>query len=152
MRRVKAVAGYTLLELITVIILLGILSVTAVSRFDLDPFETAGFEQELRSALRFAQKFAIVSGCEVEVDVSAAGYALRVRDDADTDGCLAAGDPFNTLLNNPTGGVFSAAPPAGVVVSAANFVYDRQGRPSAGASITVDALTITVEPVTGYVY
>jgi MSHA pilin protein MshC len=145
-------AGFTLLEFLSIIVLLGILSAVVFSRLDIDPFRTAGFEQELRSALRFAQKFAIVSGCEVEVDVSAAGYALRVRDDAAVNGCLAAVQPFGTLLNNPTGGTFTAAPPSGVTVGAANFIYDRQGRPSAGVNINVGAQTTTVEPGTGYVH
>jgi MSHA pilin protein MshC len=145
-------AGFTLLELLSIILLLGILSAVAVSRLNITAFSTASFEQELRSAIRFAQKFAIVSGCEVEVDVSAGGYALSVRDDAAADGCLAAADPFGTPLNNPTGGTFNAAPPDGVVVGVANFIYDRRGQPSGGAIITVDAQTITVEAVTGYVH
>jgi MSHA pilin protein MshC len=144
--------GFTLLELLSIILLLGILSAVVFSRLDIDPFRTIGFEQELRSALRFAQKFAIVSGCEVEVDVNSAGYALRVRDDAAVNGCLAAAQAFSTLLNNPTGGAFTAAPPSGVTVGAANFIYDRQGRPSAGVNINVGAQTIAVEPGTGYVH
>lgn len=144
-------AGFTLLELLSILMLLGILSAVAVSKLDINPFRTAGFEQELRAAIRFAQKFAIVSGCEVQVDVSAASYALRVRNDAAANGCLNAVQPFGALLNNPAGGTFTAAPPSGVVVSAATFTYDRQGRPSANASITVDTRTIIVHAVTGYV-
>jgi MSHA pilin protein MshC len=145
--------GFTLLELLSIILIIGIISAVAVSRLDISPFRTASFEQELRSAIRFAQKFAIVSGCEVEVDVSVGGYVLSVRDDADTVGCLAAAGTFGAdLLNNPTGGTFTAAPPAGVVVSVANFIYDRRGQPSGGAIITVDTQTITVEAVTGYVH
>jgi MSHA pilin protein MshC len=144
--------GFSLLELLSIILILGIISAVAVSRLDINPFRAAGFTQELMSAIRFAQKFAIVSGCQVEVDVSASCYALRVRDDATANGCLAATQPFGTPLNNPTGGTFTAAPPAGVTVSAANFSYDRQGRPSAGVNISVDALSIAVEAVTGYVH
>jgi MSHA pilin protein MshC len=150
MRRVTY--GFTLLELLSIILLVGILSAVAVSRLNITAFSTASFEQELRSAIRFAQKFAIVSGCEVEVDVSAGGYALRVRSDAAANGCLAAVQPFGTLLNNPVGGAFTAAPPAGVIVGVANFIYDRRGQPSGGAIITVDTQTITVEAVTGYVH
>lgn len=156
MKREKAVAGYTLLELITVIVLLGILSVAAVSRFNLSPFETAGFEQELRSAIRFAQKFAIVSGCEVQVSVIDAtdSYSIDLRSDVNANGCLGATNPAFTLpLNNPAGGTFGGNAPAGVDLGPdLSFIYDRQGQPTAGVNITVDTLTIVVEPVTGYVY
>lgn len=145
-----------MLELLSVVLLLGILSAVAVSRLDIDPFRAASFEQELRSALRFAQKFAIVSGCDVQVNVvdAADSYSITLRADAIANGCLGATNPAFTLpLNNPTGGTFSGSAPTGVAVGPdRTFVYDRQGRPSAGVTITVGTQTITVEPVTGYVY
>jgi MSHA pilin protein MshC len=149
----KTSAGFTLLELLSVIVILGILSAVAVAHLDIDPFRTASFEQELRSALRFGQKFAIASGCDVQVTVDAGGYNLKIRNDANA-GCLTATGAFGTFLKNPTGGTFSAAPPSGVTVSAASFTYDRQGRPSGGGNvtITVDTQTITIEAVTGYVH
>src|SRR5262245_1931484 len=130
--------GYTLLELIAVVLLLSIVSATVFSRLNVNTFETASFEQELRSAIRFAQKFAIVSGCGVQVTVNAGGYALRVQDDADTAGCLAATGAYGTLLNNPTGGTFNGAPPSGVAItSGLTFIYNRQGQPSASGTIVV---------------
>jgi MSHA pilin protein MshC len=153
MERVKKNSGYTVLELITIIILIGVLSIVVVSRFDLNPFQVVGFEQELRSAIRFAQKFAIVSGCEVQVTVNAGGYGMRVRDDADTDGCLAAGDGFGTLLNNPSGGTFTGTPPSGVAItSGLIFIYDRQGRPSVSGTIVAGGQNIVIEAGSGYVH
>ncbi len=151
--------GFSLVELLSVLILLGILSVVAVARIDIDPFRSAGFNQELRAALRFAQKFAITSGCDVQVSVVAAtdSYSLNLRGDAvaNAAACLTATGAFAVPLPNPAGsGAFSGTAPAGIDISNdLSFFYDRQGRPSiAGGSINIDAQTITVEAVTGFVY
>jgi MSHA pilin protein MshC len=152
MRR-KISAGFTLLEFLSIILLLGIVSAVVFARLDVNPFRTAGFEQELRSAIRFGQKFAIVSGCEVQVDVTGAGYALRVRNDASANGCLAAVAAFGTLLNNPTGGSFTGTPPSGVAItSGLTFVYDRQGRPSVSGTIVAGGQNIVIEAGSGYVH
>lgn len=148
--------GFSLVELIAVLVLLGIVSVAVVARFNANPFQTAGFEQEVRAALRFAQKFAIMSGCEVQVNVDAAAdsYALTVRSDVVGAGtCLSASGALTQPLPNPTGGVFAGTAPNGVDVSAGlTFVYDLQGRPSSGGTVTIDGNNITVEPGTGYIH
>lgn len=153
MMRRAGLTGFTLLEFLSILVLLGILSAVVFARLDVNPFRTISFEQELRSAVRFGQKFAIVSGCEVQVTVNAGGYALRVRDDADTDGCLAAGDGFGTFLRKPTGGEFNVTAPAGISIGgAAAFIFDRQGRTPSSQNFTIDTLTISVEAGSGYVH
>lgn len=146
--------GFTLMELLIIVVLLGILTVAVFSKFDTTSFRTAGFDQEVRAAIRFAQKLAIMSGCEVQVNISGAGYALSIRDDAaGTLPCAGATGGFGTGLNNPaTGGAYAGAPPSGVTVGNLAFTYDGQGRPSLGGTVAVGARTITVEAVTGFVY
>lgn len=154
-RRLKRQVGFTLMELLVIVVLLGILSVAVYARFDTAPFRTASFEQEVRAAIRFAQKFAIMSGCEVQVNVSGTGYTLQIQDDAPgiTPPCLGASGAFGTGLINPaTGSAYAGMPPAGVTVGNLVFTYDRQGRPSGGGTVAVGAGTITVEPVTGFVH
>jgi MSHA pilin protein MshC len=153
----KKQGGFTLIESVSIVILLGIVSVAVLSRFNANPFQTAGFDQEVRGALRFAQKFAIMSGCDVQVDVVAAtdSYDLNIRNDVGAlpQSCLTAVGAFGTPVNDPTGGVFAGTAPSGVDVTAGlTFFYDLQGRPSAGGVITIDGNTITVEPNTGYIY
>lgn len=143
------------MELLVIVVLLSILSVAIFSRFNAAPFHTASFDQEVRAAIRFAQKFAIVSGCEVQVNISGAGYALRIRDDAPglVPPCVGAGGAFGTDLRNPaTGSAYAGAPPSGVTVGNLVFTYDRQGRPSLGGTVAVGSGTLTVEDITGFVH
>ncbi len=71
-------SGFSLIELITVIILLGILGVVALGRFSGgDVFAARGFFDDTLNAVRFAQKLAISSGCDVRVITSASSYQLR---------------------------------------------------------------------------
>ena len=70
-------SGFTLIELVVVILLLGILSVVAMGRmFDGNQFAARGFFDDTVTAVRFAQKLAVSTGCEVRVSLSGSGYAL----------------------------------------------------------------------------
>jgi len=69
--------GFSLIELITVIVLLGILSIVALGRFaDQDSFAARGFFDDTVAAIEFAQKFAVSSGCNVRVNTLATTYQL----------------------------------------------------------------------------
>jgi MSHA pilin protein MshC len=151
--------GFTLMELVAIVSLLAILSVVAFARLNVAPFRDAGFDQELRSAIRFAQKFAMTSGCDVQVVINGTGYNLQLRGTA-----VAANPPcpmgaaggFDTALRNPaTGSAYSGAPGSGVAIGGAlTFFYDRQGSPDFGGTQTVmvGTRTITIEAGTGFVY
>ncbi len=70
--------GFTLIELVTVIVLLGILSVVAFSRIgNLNVFEEKAFFDEVTNAVRYAQKLARSTGCNVEVSLQANSYSLK---------------------------------------------------------------------------
>ncbi|MFT6990247.1 MAG: MSHA pilin protein MshC [Paraglaciecola sp.] len=91
----KQSEGFSLIELITVIVLLGILSVFAVGRLlSPDQFEVRVFFNDTVNAVRFAQKLAVGTGCDVQVKMTEAGYQL-LRSSA----CTA--NNFNLKVNNP---------------------------------------------------
>lgn len=70
-------SGFSLIELIAVIVLLGILGIVALGRFsDQDVFAARGFFDDTVSAVRFAQKFAVSSGCDVRVVTTATTYQV----------------------------------------------------------------------------
>ena len=70
--------GFTLIELISVVILLSILSVVALSRMDnMSTYQSRAFYHDTVNALRYAQKLAISTGCNVQATLTATSYALH---------------------------------------------------------------------------
>lgn len=168
--------GFTLVELIAVLVLIGILSAVALGRFmERSPFDAVAFNDQATGLLRYAQKMAVAQNRNVFVRVNGGSVAL----------CYSAGcEPGNRVL--APGGANTAseatraacgdttwaceAPPAQVrITPAVQFYFDPVGKPFAAAdappaivstftplTLTVSAgasvRTITVEMETGYVH
>lgn len=140
------VKGYTLIELIIVMLLVGILAAYAVPRLNLAGFRSAGFSQQSLAAIRFAQKQAISTGCSVEVEINTVDSDIC---ELKWSGCAA-----NANLQNPASGSvdFCADSTPEGSIPAVNFTFNRLGAPSAGQSFSIDGRTITVEANTGFVH
>lgn len=156
--------GFTLAELIIVLILVGILATVAVPRmFDMAQFSARGTHDFVASALRYAQRSAIAMRRNVCVAVSATQVDISY---ASTAGVAQSCSAANTLLNPGNGKAFGDAsntlPAQGPVAAPANLIFDAQGRPlsapatpiSSAITITVSgyATPITIEPETGTVH
>ncbi|WP_319243146.1 GspH/FimT family pseudopilin [uncultured Propionivibrio sp.] len=77
--RYSVTEGFTTIELIVVIVVLGILSVAAVAKFsDRTVFETRGFADQTLAAIQYARKLAVATGRNVCVAASAGGTALAM--------------------------------------------------------------------------
>lgn len=133
--------GFTLVELVTVIVLLGILSVYVAPRvFDLGIFKERGFFDETQSALRYAQKLAVASGCTVQVSMTSSGYSLNQA-------TVCNGEIFTLTVPHPSGSpTFAATAPTGVVLAPAptTLVFNALGQISAGIAPASASLDITV--------
>ena len=147
-------AGYSLVELVLVIVILATIGVLAGPRFfDNDAFDERGYYDELASVIRYAQKVAVASGCRVAVDITANSYALAQQ--APLAGhCDPADVSFPVAVRLSTGDVVAGSAPAGVTTAPAiTIVYDALGRTDLAGSqnIAVGARTMTVQADSGLV-
>ncbi|MBI2802818.1 MAG: type II secretion system protein [Gammaproteobacteria bacterium] len=137
--------GFTLVELVTVLIVLGVLAAIAAPRFaDPSPFAARGFYEDAMAATRYAQKLAIASGCTVRIQFSA-GYAVY-------ESCNGASE--SALTRPGTSDPFANAAPAGVSVGTASFSFDKIGRPivmTPGNRVAIGSYAVTVTTETGLV-
>jgi len=141
--------GFTIVELIMVIVILGIFAAVVGPRFfDRKVFDERLFFEETVSAVRYAQKLSLAGGCLTEVSLGTGGYHLRRAANC-TSGA------FSAEVQGPDGQTpfANTGVPTGVSVSATNFpvVFDSLGRPSGAASATIGAFTFSVTAETGLV-
>ena len=141
----QAVRGFTLIELIMVIVILGVLAVFAAPMLRSDDFKARGFHDETLSVLRYAQKAAIAQRRVVCVALNPAGVSMTIDTSTPPDGTC---DAAPTMPSTPQGG-------SGLASSVATFKFTALGSTdqSSNISITIaNAADITVEATTGYVH
>ena len=147
-------AGFTLLELVTIILLISALAVIAYPRLSNNETRAAVFHQQVLNAARYAHQLSVQTGCDVQLDVDVAGdsYALRLRNGAGGQSCGAGA--FTVAVRDPVSGdPYAAGAPGGVDISSGlTTVFDSLGRPSASGVIVVAGRSITIEAGTGYVH
>ena len=154
--------GFTLVEMIMVIVILGVLAVVAIPRvFNSGDFYARGFHDETLGYLRYAQKTTIAQRRTVCVSFGTSSVTLSIASTSATFTCATAG-----TLSGPKGETpvtLSARPGVTFSTSLApvDFNFDGLGQPISGTgslkakqTFQVTGVTpfITVEASTGYVH
>ncbi len=128
--------GFTLIELIMTMIIVGILAVVVAPRFFArNVFQERGAANQVQASLRYAQKVAIAQRRNVSVTVSSAAVSDC--------GTALVGGNINCVISNSV----TVAPALPLTVT-----FNALGQPGAAVSVTVGTITINVEAETGYVH
>jgi MSHA pilin protein MshC len=155
-------SGFTLVELVMTMVIVGIIAAVAVPRFSgSSVFQSRGFADQVQASLRYAQKEAIAQRSNVCVTMTASTITLTI---ANASGAASACGP-NLALPAPTpcGSNCISSPSAAITLAGANFNFDALGKPwnvlnttptTVKKTITISgaANQIFVEPETGYVH
>ena len=141
--------GFTMIELVTVMILVGVLAVAALPRLsNKQNFDTRGFFDKTKAAVQFARKAAIAERRTVCVAIT--GNAYTITQSTTFNGACSA-----PLLDSSTGNAFSAISASGVTLTAtvSPINFDAQGSTLTASTVTVGGtLSFLVEANTGYVH
>jgi MSHA pilin protein MshC len=147
------VSGYTVIELVVVITILGVIAAIAGPRFfNTSPFNQRGYADEVASAIRYAQKVAVGSGCSVQLTINTSGYSA-MQQAASGNRCNTASTSWTTPVRRIDGTLLAGAPPSDANVGAsATMVFNNRGAVASGASnFTIGSYTLTLDAATGLV-
>jgi type II secretion system protein H len=143
--------GFTLVELVVVLVIAGILSVVMLPRFSQGIVEVSSQAEQVAADVRYAQTLSMTHGARYCIFFTGTGYQFRNTN------CTVA-------VNHPATGSTTAIVLSGTTVATSNLAgtfieFDTKGRPqgftvaTSNATITVtssgQARSIVVSPDTG---
>ena len=139
---VKRQKGFTIVELVATLVIIALIAaVTGPLFFDIGIFRERGFFEETLSAVRYAQKHAVATGCHVRVNISATGFRLFRPVNA----AACGSGIYNTDVADPSGNspTFTRTAPEGVTLSTTpstpNIIFLADGSTNIGtATITIN--------------
>lgn len=147
-------AGFTLIELVVVMTVVGILAATLGPKFFTQSiFSERGYADELGAALRSTQKAAVITGCPARLTVSSGAYSAS-QQAASGNTCNPADTTWSTAVIGIDGTAILGSAPAGTVASPTGiFQFDDQGRLSSspGTTVIVGSRTVVIDAGSGLV-
>lgn len=146
--------GFTLIELVTVLVLVGVLSAVALpSLSGIQSFRATEFRAEVVAGLRFAQKVAVSH--RRLVCAAFASNSLTLSIDHDRNGTCDGrainlpGRTSNVIQGAGAGANFTTVPQA-LFFQPDGRIFDAGGN-TVSLSLTIDGVTVLLEGRTGYV-
>ena len=147
-------SGFTLVELVVVMTVVGVLAATMGPRFFTPSiFSQRGYADELAAALRYTQKTAVISGCAARLTVTAAAY-VSAQQAPLGNSCNVADTTWTTPVIGADGSIIQGSAPSATTASPTGaFQFDAQGRLVSGPATTlsIGARTISIVAATGFV-
>jgi MSHA pilin protein MshC len=142
--------AFTLIELVTVVALLGITMAVITPRFvDMTTFRARGYADEVAGALRYGQRIAMATSCNVQFTVTATSYSAAQR--SSKSNCTSNGS-WNREVLLPDGNELTGTAPTSVTASAVVLEFDATGTPiSAVMPIAIGSFSVAIDSVTGRV-
>lgn len=141
----RSAAGFTMVELLVTMVIVGILAVAVVPRFEaLGAFDATGFRNQTIATLRFAQKTALAQRRAVCVMTTTTGVKLFVARTAEENNACDDGFVYNLPYTTK----------AGKGLQERSFNFLRQGETDQTSDIVLtiaEANNIVIDRVTGYV-
>lgn len=132
--------GFSLIELVLIIVILGILSASISARFNFASHDAAGYAELVKASIRLAQKLAIARRQAVT-----AVFPVNPCNGVSENGLQVAGETCQAVPNN-------------VTVTAFNLSFNGLGQPNVNAVTTITvsggdvSRKICIEPETGYLH
>lgn len=145
----RRAGGFSLLELVVVIAIAGILAALAIPRLTDRESKASWFHEQVKAAVRYAQRQAVAQRRCVFVSLSATDPQLQLL--YGNSSCVVTA---TALTDIATGAPYALSAPSGVALSPvpSSFSFDSLGRPTGGAvSFSSGGGTITVNAESGYV-
>ena len=145
-------SGFTLIELILVIVILGVLSISVAINWPTG-MEDEAAKGELKRALRYAQHKAMTRGYPGATEawgfmVTGNQYTIKRQDDSD----WAEAEYINRSLLDDPGITLTGSPSPNIYFNGLGEPIDGGGNPLPAQTYTINGgIAVTVSPETGYV-
>ncbi len=149
--------GFTVVELTTIIIVVGILGVMAGPRFfSTSTYQSQYFYNDVLSTLRYAQKLAISTGCRIQANMTSTSITLTKAASC-TSGTftLAIRDPAlgsSTYVKTAPGSVTLSPSVNPIYYDSLGKCYNAATNAVSNVSITLGSKVINIVGQTGFTY